>query len=282
MRITCVVAAAGAFCLVAGPLGMEAQGPSELRVRSGETLTIDTGSLAVRVDTWVMEDNSTIEIPPDVCGRPDCTWTIHADNAVFGSGVRILGVGRHGSHGTQAGASGADAPGRGNDGGLGGAGSHGEDGGHGVSVTISMGIASLQDLLIDVRGGDGGNGVTGGSGGHGSRGGCTCNCRGGRGGNGGPGGRAGSGGNGGNIAIDYWRTSAGPVGFGDLRHNVDPGDAGSRGQGGSPGAGGGGSGNCGIWPYYRRGGGASGSWGEPGASGSPGISGDFRITERQL
>ena len=222
----------------------------ELRVRSGETLTIAPNRLSLRVEDWVMEDNSTIEIPSGVCGQEHCTWRIEARTATIGSGVRILGNGDHGSNGESSGRSGGSAGGRCRNGGHGGRGSHGAQGGRGVDVNISMGLLSFGDLLIDVRGGRGGNGARGGDGGNGSRGSCSDNCRGGRGGNGGQGGNAGAGGDGGNIDISYWIVSVGSAIEPDAGQNLGirtmGGSPGSPGDGGTEGAGGGGSGTCGA------------------------------------
>ncbi len=254
---------------------------NELRVPSGETYTIDSDHLSMRVERWVMEDNSTIKIPSDVCGEERCTWTIHADTAEIGSGVQILGRGSRGHDCDSRGSPGANAGGRGNAGGNGGPGCHGERGDNGVNVVLSIGLVSFGNLLIDVRGGPGGDGAQGGRGGNGSRGGCSCVCRGGRGGDGGPGGRAGSGGDGGNINLSYWMPSVGFVHRGSLLSEIGGGDSGIPGKGGARGIGGGGSGECGPWPHWRFGGGAHGSQGSSGATGSNGLPGNVATREIQ-
>ena len=261
-------------------IGPEPQLVEELRVQAGDTLTIGQDRLNLRVNNWVMEDNSTIRIPSDVGGEEDCAWVIKATTATFGSDVRILGVGEKGLDGGHRGGAGADAPGRGNNGGHGGEGNGGLPGGNGVNIDITMGLASIGALLIDVRGGDGGNGADGGPGGSGSRGGCSCNCDGGRGGNGGRGGAAGPGGDAGNIQVSYWIAASEPVVTGPgqgFRTNVQGGRPGTPGNGGARGSGGGGSGDCGPWPHWRHGGGSDGGNGAPGAEPSTGENGTATI-----
>ena len=252
----------------------------ELHVPAGGTLTISSDHLNMRVDHWMMEDGSTITIPSNVCGEEDCTWVIRAKTAVFGSNVRILGVGQKGLSGDSPGSTGAHATKSGGNGGHGGAGSKGLPGKSGVNIDITMGLASIGDLLIDVGGGDGGNGADGGAGGSGGQGGCSCNCDGGRGGNGGPGGPAGPGGDAGNIRLSYWMVSSEPVitgpGLG-FRTNVQGGRPGKPGNGGARGSGGGGSGNCGPWPYWTHGGGSNGGKGATGAESIPGNDGSATI-----
>ena len=160
-------------------------------------------------------------------------------------------------------------------------GSDGERGRDGVDVEITMGLLSFGDLEIDVGGGDGGNGTKGGDGGAGSRGSCSDICKGGPGGNGGRGGQAGAGGNGGNISIAYWIVSlgrvAGPVEGQNLIAFVKGGSGGRPGDGGKAGRGGAGTGNCGIWPYFRRGSGTSGHRGAKGTEALPGLNGSISI-----
>lgn len=279
-----VVLCVAAIILMIGPKPLLEE---ELLVQAGDTLTIGPERLDLRVNNWVMEDGSTIRIPSDVCGEGDCTWKIQATKATFGSGVRILGVGKKGLAGDSPGPSGAPANKSGGNGGHGGAGSGGLPGGDGIDIDITMGLVSIGDLLIDVRGGDGGNGMDGGPGGPGGQGGCSCSCRGGRGGNGGPGGPAGPGGDAGNIRLSYWIASPEPVTTGPgqgFQTNVQGGRPGTPGNGGARGSGGGGSGNCGVWPYWSRGGGSNGVTGALGPSSRTGEDGTatFVVEQRPL
>ena len=286
MRLTLAIAVVLAAVFGADAEAQTVYSAPELRVRSGETLTIDRERLSINVSRWVMEDNSTIKIPSGVCNEEDCAWKIEAGTAHIGSGVRIVANGDHGSNGNSPGRRSANARGRCSPGNRGGPGSNGLPGQRGVDIDINMGLGSFGDLSIDVRGGDGGNGTMGGRGGNGSRGSCSDNCRGGRGGDGGRGGAAGAGGNGGSISVSYWIVSVGPVTEPDARHNLSAntqgGSPGLRGVGGNPGAGGGPSGRCGIWPtYWRRG---SDGGGSPGARGSPaskGTDGTITVTPRR-
>ena len=280
MRIGIAVA-----IILSGVLGVEAQtvfSAAELRVRSGETLIIDSDQLSIRVENWVMEDNSTIRIPSNVCDGERCAWSITAETARIGSGVRILGSGDQGSNGESPRDRGASARGRCKSGGKGKDGSDGLQGDSGVDVDITTGLLSFGDLLFDVGGGDGGNGATGGNGGNGSRGSCSNLCKGGRGGDGGSGGQAGAGGDGGDITFSYWIVSVGPVtepvAGQNLRTITEGGSPGGPGASGDRGAGGAGTGDCGIWPYFRRGGGRSGKQGAQGASAHGGANGNISIT----
>lgn len=273
---TIVLCAAAILFITEIISGPEAVVVEELRVPAGNTLTIGPDRLTLRVNNWVMEDNSTIRIPSDVCGEEDCAWVIQAATATFGSGVRILGVGEKGLDGGRPGGAGANATGRGNNGSHGGEGNGGLPGDNGVNIDITMGLASMGDLLIDVSGGAGGDGADGGPGGSGSRGGCSCNCGGGRGGNGGRGGSAGSGGDAGNIEVSFWLAAPEPVVTGPgqgFQTNVQGGLPGTPGNGGKRGVGGGGSGNCGPWPHWRHGGGSPGRPGSIGPEAIPGEKG---------
>ena len=275
-----VVLFIAALLFAYGIIGSKPSLMEELRVQAGDTLTIGTDLLNLRVDNWVMEDGSTIRIPGDVCGEEDCTWRIQATKATIGSDVRILGVGKNGLDGGRPGGAGSSATGRGNDGGHGGEGNGGLPAGNGVDIDITMGLASIGDLLIDVRGGDGGHGADGGPGGSGTRGGCSCNCDGGRGGNGGRGGAAGPGGDAGNIQVQYWTAASEPIVTGPgqgFRTNVQGGRPGTPGSGGVRGSGGGGSGECGPWPHWRHGGGSNGTKGQAGAESSIGEDGTATI-----
>lgn len=243
---------------------------SILKVSEGEAYTVTEDQMLV--DTWVMEDNSRIVFEEGIT-----SWNIHAKVARFGKNVRIIGVGSDGNNGN-AGARGRNA-GECKDGGHATNGDRGEDGETGINVTLTVGLVSVDDLVIDVRGGNGGDGGKGGKGGKGGRASCGRICSGQEGGNGGNGGGAGLGGDGGHVTVHYWVAGQNAISVGlqsdasgaGLRVNNEGGQAGRPG-----GAGGGGRGgdsrDCTL---HKRGGGPWGKNGRDGDAGRPGKRGEI-------
>lgn len=245
---------------------------SSLRVSEGQTFIVTEKEMLV--DEWIMEDNSTVEI-----GQNITTWTIHAVKAYFGNNVKIMGVGSHGKDGASSTSPGGDV-GECKNGIEGGKGSPGSDGGDGVNVKITMGLISVNSLMIDVHGGNGGNGGDGADGGRGGRASCGRMCSGQEGGNGGRGGNAGHSGSGGNVTIDYWVAGKNPISLNSsgnkgLRVNADGGHPGKVGQGGREGGGGAGK-RC--VPFIKRGSGSPGRRGANGDAGQEGKQGEITFT----
>ena len=245
---------------VAGPLGLTRGSQTEplaverLHLVEGQTFVLGAEHGSMVVSEWIMEDDTTVVLTPAICegGHLDggCTWRISADSARFGAGTRIVGVGTE-----------ATEPGGG--------------GGDGVSVEIRMGLVSLGDLLIDVRGGRGAKGVAGDRGAPGRRASCGSApfqvrpARGGR--RGMRGGTGGDGGKGGSVTIEYWFAGGRIVSDGEFAIENEGGTPGAGGDGGPGGAGGRGTYCVG---YLRRlgsaGGGPQGPQGPEGRVGETG------------
>ena len=216
-------------------------------VREGETRVVTPQMRNLKVKRWVMGDGATIRLPLDIG-----SWSVYAEEAQFGSGTSIVGAGNDGGNG-------------GRDGGA------GVRGQNGVNVYLDIGLVSLGELTVDVRGGNGGSGGQGRTGPRVDRCGTT-------GGFGGPGGVGGDGGDGGSVSVRYWIPSGGGVGLaGDgirvLSTGGTPGVGGEGGRGGSSGCYGGGGRNS--EPYYRRG--AQGPGGPRGADGFRGVDGTSEL-----
>lgn len=247
----------------------DARGQSVFHVPSGQTFSV--AEERIFVDEWVMEDNSSIVLDSKIRD-----WTIHAGQARFGNNTRILGAGSDGLDGstsTDEGGPGGEC----RDGRAGGNGAHGHNGRNGANIKITIGLISVTDLVVDVRGGRGGNGGNGAKGGKGGRASCGRICSGQEGGNGGTGGNAGNGGRGGDIEISYWLAGNKPVSVGGsgtgLRVLASGGQAGRKGYGGQGGPGGDGR-CCPPLDLYCRGGGATGHRGADGNDASKGQDGN--------
>lgn len=259
--------------------GTDVVAQSILKVSEGETYTVTDTEDQMLVDMWVMEDNSKIVFEEGIT-----SWNIHAKEAHFGKNVRIIGVGSDGNNGN-AGGRGHNA-GECRDGGHAANGGRGDDGETGINVTLTIGLVRVDDLVIDVRGGNGGDGGKGGKGGKGGRASCGRICSGQEGGNGGNGGDAGYGGNGGHVTVHYWVADQDAVSVGlqsdasgaGLRVNNEGGQAGR--PGGAGGGGRGGDGKECSGGLYRHGGGPWGKNGQGGHAGRPGKQGE--ITFRAL
>jgi len=239
---------------------------SIFKLEAGQTITINQDRKKMLVDEWIMEDNSTIIIGDDVKD-----WEINANKASFGNNCKIIGHGKNGSNGRSSNAHGGNG-GECKDGGHGGNGKNGTTGTDGKNIVITMGLINVNDLYIDVSGGNGGNGGNGGVGGRAS---CGRICSGQEGGNGGKGGNAGSGGNSGNITVKYWIAGESGISMGSdqgLRANTKNGKAGISGKGGKGGAGGHGK-SCPPFNTIHRGGGPAGHNGANGVNGRNGIEG---------
>ena len=240
----------------------------EFRVSSGATYTITAAEAFLRVNRWIMEPGSTIQLSADLE-----EWRLEASDASIAEGVRIFGSGEEGATGGN-GAHGRDNVRR-RAGANGGAGASGNDGSAGKNVTVFMGVREVLGLTIDVSGGRGGNGGHGGDGGRGGRAACPPPNIGGAamGGNGGAGGDAGHGGNGGSVTLRYSPLAE----AGDIVPPIvvsiigNGGAPGVPGQGGRPGAGGFGR-DC-PFPIPNQPAGPAGRWGTSGASGNPGLPG---------
>lgn len=246
---------------------------SVFTVSSNTTTTITKANKTMFVDEWIMEDNSTIVIADDVD-----VFEITAIKAKFGDNCKIIGKGKQGKHGKNSYAHGRNG-GECKDGGHGGRGTSGRYGNKGKKVKIRMGLISVNDLIIDVRGGNGGNGGNGANGGRGGRASCGRVCSGQEGGNGGNAGNAGNGGQGGEVDIEFWVASTNFSGFmlsnnNGLRGKVDGGYQGSPGKPGIGGAGGSGKRCPG---FYKRSGGPSGRKGRTGSKGRKGKEGTFKV-----
>lgn len=180
--------------LLACVLGSLAQAGDLIRVKSGETLTLDATRSEWVLDELVLEDDATLAIPASL-GEVQ----IDAQRALFGKNSRILAPGAAGAAG-QDGSSVTAAAEQCKDGADGGAGTHGSAGKDGVALALTLRIAKLDSLQIDTRGGDGGKGGSGGAGGPG---GDYDSCNAPKGGNGGQGGDGGDGGSGGHVRVLY-------------------------------------------------------------------------------
>jgi len=165
-----------------------------LHVGPGETHQLPATQADAVFDEWILEDGATLQLPGGVE-----QWRIEVRKASIGKKVRIVGVGGAGIDGA-AGRSHSDVAETCRPGKAGGPGSHGVGGGSGATFNLTLGIAKIDDLTINVSGGKGGNG---GVGGNGQAGGGPENCAGGDGGSGGDGGDGGDGGNGGNVRLYY-------------------------------------------------------------------------------
>ena len=180
--------------LLACVIGSLAQAGDLIRVKSGETLTLDASRSEWVLDELVLEDGATLAIPASL-GEVQ----IDAQRALFGKNSRILAPGSAGAAG-QDGSSVTAAAEQCKDGADGGAGTHGGAGKDGVALSLTLRIAQLDSLQIDTRGGDGGKGGSGGAGGPG---GDYDSCNAPKGGNGGQGGDGGDGGSGGHVRVLY-------------------------------------------------------------------------------
>lgn len=128
---------------------------SIFKILEGETFVVEKKNAKMLVDKWIMEDNSQILISDDLDG-----WEINANEASFGNNCRIVGIGKNGTNGKSSSVHGT-ASGECKDGGWGGNGNNGAKGSSGKMIKIVMGLLNVNDLYIDVSGGDGGIGGNG-------------------------------------------------------------------------------------------------------------------------
>ena len=240
---------------------------SVFKIETGETITLTSDMSKMLVDEWIMEDKSTIIVPPSIP-----VWEINANKARFGKGCKIIAHGKNGTVGRNSTAHGGHN-GDCNDGGQGGNGSGGTAGTNGSSIKITIGLVSVDDLVIYAYGGNGGNGGKGANGGRGGNADCSSMCGGQEGGNGGMGGSGGRAGNGGDVYVHYWIASQQPMQIGGnnkgLRAVTKGGQGGRAGAGGTGGVGGVGK-KC-IW--HKHGGGPKGNNGKSGIAGGSGKDG---------
>ena len=217
--------------LLACAVGTLAQAGDLIRVKAGETLTLDAGRAEWVLDELALEEGATLIVP---ASQGDVQ--IDAQKALFGKGSRILAAGAEGA----AGKNGDNAPTTAEqckDGLDGGAGSHGSAGVDGVSLSLTLRIAKLESLQIDTHGGIGGQGGNGGTGGPGGDY-DTCNAP--KGGSGGQGGDGGDGGNGGHVRVFYTLLPESGLtgGLGNrISVNASAGKGGAEGTGGQGGKG---------------------------------------------
>ena len=250
----------------------------EVRNASGKRLHVKTGEVfkvaesnPVYFEEWIMEKDAKIIFADEVKN-----WRITALKATFEENIVIEGRGTNGSDGASGtpGITGGDC----RSGGQGGGGVDGKDGTAGVNITMKVAIRHLEDLTIDIRGGDGGNGGPGGNGGGGGKADCSSNCRGGDGGPGGDGGNGKNGGQGGNFILEYIflddkdRQLQEQT---DIRILNAGGQPGEKGQPGSGGGGGPGKKCFG----FKKGGGNGGGTGSPGQVGSLRDTGEKQLTQ---
>ena len=262
------------FALVIGSQSVSAK--STIEVGPGSTYVVTKINQKILVDEWIMNDNSTVLIEKEVTN-----WIIHATRASFGKNTQIIGRGRRGSDGLSSRQHGSDG-GECKDGSHGQAGASGSPGGDGVDISITIGLVNVDELLIDVRGGDGGNGGNGANGGKGGRASCGRVCSGQEGGNGGRGGDGGKGGAGGAVKVNYWVAGQSPITFNrlgsGLRVDTSGGSPGKGGNGGNGGERGDGR-RCPPFKSIKRSPGAPGKHGQDGKAGMPGLEGaaEFRV-----
>jgi hypothetical protein len=151
------------------------------------------GELKLDKDTLVVDELIIGDSAKIILTRPSCL--IKARSIVFGTRVRIMGMGEKGVNGkngrTAAQPDGVCKPGR-----NGEDGKPGTSGGSGKNITLDVGTLTIESmLLINLAGGNGGDGGIGGGGSQGSNSVPNCICNGGNGGGGGNGGAGGAGGN---------------------------------------------------------------------------------------
>ena len=247
----------------------------ELIIPEGDIYTITADNAVIIVDRWIMEDNSILQLAPDVP-----RLEIRALEATIGANVTIVARGNDGAPGN-TGSTPGGSPGLCNTGNAGGRGEAGTPGLDGKTVDIRMGLINANSLFINASGGRGGDGGQGGRGQTGSRGTCQVRppdfdgCPGSRGGRGGQGGNAGHGGNGGNVTIEYW-----PIADAVSVNVIPLLEGGISGAPGLPGPGGPGGPRfrCGTWPFRRtQPGGGSGSSGSLGGEGQSGSRGSYTL-----
>lgn len=248
---------------------------ASLHVKSGETHVLPAQRQWVLTELR-LEDNATLVIPA-VAGPIQ----IDAVRAEFGKGARILAAGTNGQAGRNgAGLSAAAAVCE--DGADGEHGQPGGAGGDGASLSLTLQLARLDSLLIDVSGGAGG---AGGAGGQGQDAGAAENCNPPRGGRGGHGGGGGKGGDAGHVTLFYGLLPGAPAPQAVLERIEVRAAAGSGGNGGAAGKGGAGAGGKYVTRKSLGGnktwvaGGAAGADGQPGPRGADGSKGQVLIQQ---
>ena len=142
-----------ALALVALMVGFSAQAANVLHVKAGQTETLEAGRHEWVLDELVLEDGATLVIP-----AATRQVQIDAIRTVIGKGAKILAGGSAGV----AGAAGANVDGQAEKCTEGKAGAHGAYGGNGsdgVSLNLTLRVASLGSLAIETQGGAGGEGA---------------------------------------------------------------------------------------------------------------------------
>ena len=238
----------------------------EFRVAASTTYTITADQKSMRVQRWIMEPGSTVELAADVD-----QWRIEALEAIFGENTTIVGRGLPGGSGTTPGERvGVPTMRHGHPGYSGTAGGSGSPG---KRVIVHMGLVNAHGLTFDVRGGAGGPGGHGGKGGKGGRGRCAEDPDGRKGGPGGTGGSGGNGGAGGKVQVKWWPISDDGAEV-VINALVNGGASGTPGHAG-PGGDGGDGRRC--TPFYTGDNGPRGNWGRAGSKGGDGKAGDRSI-----